>query len=218
MILNNLVKGLSGGELEGRCVLLSALMLSLSVHLSGFSPVHSAAVILASAYFSSGRSLRLITAFLPFILLVLLSGVFFSLKYAASSALAFAAVVSTGALIYSSNVSEIGGAMVFFRIPERFVAVVQVAVAVVPVLASDLMEIWSVTEGRGMRRYSKAMKAFISTAVLRALSLSEAMYSKSFNYRAVYTLRRPDARSVITLSVSVLLFLSTLLPAPPFWL
>lgn len=216
MILDNLARGLREGELEGRCAITSALLLSLTVHVSGFSPLHSLAVILLSTYFSSGRNLRLILAFSPFFVIILLSGIFFSFEYALASALAFAGIISTGAIIYSSSISEIGGAMVFFRVPERFVAVVQMAVAILPLLANDLKEAWFVTWGRGMDRYARTLRAFISTAVLRALSLSEAMYSKSFAYRAVFSLRKPDARSVSILGISALLFLSTLLPVPSF--
>lgn len=210
MILDNLVKGFREGELEGRCSLLSAILLSLTVHTSGFNPIHSLAVVMASTYFSYGRNLRLILSLSPFILLVLISGVFFSYEYSLSSSLAFAAVISAGAIVYSSRISEIGGAMVFFRIPERFVVVVQMAVAILPLLANDLRNVWLVTEGRGMKRYARAMKAFVSTAILRALSMSESLYSKSFRYHAVFAVRRPDGKSILMLGISLLLFSSTL--------
>ncbi len=215
MILDSLLRGLREGDLEGRCSLLSAVLLSLSIHTSGFSPVYSLSAIAVSTYFSSGRNLRLILAMSPFLLLVLISGAFFSFEYSLSSSLAFAGIISAGAIVYSSSVSELGGAMVFFRVPERFVVVVQMAVATLPLLANDLKNVWLVTEGRGLERYAVAMKAFISTAVLRALNMAEALYSKSFSYRAVFAIRRPDGKSLLMLGVSLLLFLSTLPRALP---
>ncbi|AKG91096.1 hypothetical protein GAH_01617 [Geoglobus ahangari] len=210
MILDSLVRGFREGDLEGRCSLLSAILLSLAIHTSGFSPLYSLSAIAISTYFSSGRNLRLIVALSPFLLLVLISGAFFSFEYSLSSALAFAGVISAGAVVYSSSTSEVGGAMIFLRVPERFVVVVQMAVATLPLLASDLKNVWLVTEGKGIGRYARVMRALISTAVLRALNMSEALYSKSFSYRAVFTVRRPDGKSLVMLGISLLLFLSTL--------
>ncbi len=211
MILRNISYGLQEGDLEGRCALLSALFLSISVHLSGFSPFISSAVILISSLASRGRNLRLVAGFFPFFALIILSGLFFSFEYSLISALAFAAIISSGAIIFSSRVSEIAGALIYFRVPERSVSLIQLGLSIMPVLVRDLQEIMFVMDESGLRKYEKVLKAFISTAVLRALSLSESLYSKNYSGRSVFQVRYAEKKDIMLLSVSFLLFLSTAL-------
>ncbi len=211
MILRNLSYGLQEGNFEGRCVLLSAIILSSSVYLSDLDPRISASVILISFFTSEGKNLRLVAGFAPFFALIILSGLFFSLEYSLRSSLAFAAIVSSGAIIYSSRTSEIAGAMVYFKIPERLVSLTQLGLSIMPVLVNDLREIMFVMDERGIKRYEKVLKTFISTAILRALSLSESLYSKNYREKSVFRLRSPEMKDIILISVSFLLFLSTAL-------
>ncbi len=211
MILRNLSYALQEGDFEGRCALISALLLSLSVHLSGFNPHVSAVVILISGFVSRGKNLRLIAAFTPFFVLIILSGLLFSFEYSLMSSLAFAAIISAGVVVYASRISEVAGAMIYFKVPERFVSMIQLGLCVMPVLVNDLQEIMFVMDAKGLRRYENALKAFISTAILRALSLSESLYSKNYRNRCVFMLRSPEKKDITLLSVSFLLFLSTAL-------
>ncbi len=211
MILRNISYGLQEGGLEGRCALLSAFFLSISVHLSDMSPHVALSVMAISGLASRGRNLRLVAGFSPFFILILLSGLFFSFEYSIISALAFAAIISSGAVIFSSRISEITGALIYFKVPERFVSLIQLGLSIMPVLVRDLQEIIFVIDERGLRRYERILKAFISTAVLRAMSLSESLYSKNYTGRIVFQMRSPEKRDIMLLSVSSLLFLSTAL-------
>ncbi|MBE8540500.1 hypothetical protein [Geoglobus acetivorans] len=211
MILQNLNLALSEGDLEGRTALTSSVMLSISIYLSGFSLYVSFAVIAVSALFSGARNLRLVLSFSPFIALILLSGLFFNMGYAVRSSLAFAGILSTGAIVYSSRISEVAGALLWLRIPQKYVSLIQLALASLPLLAKDLAEIFWAVDDSGFAKYSKVMKAFVSTSVLRSISLSEALYSKNFAYNPVGELRKPTGKDSVLTAVSLLLLLSTVL-------
>jgi len=212
MILKNLREGFKSGDLEGRTAVLSSILLSITIHFSSFNPLYSLSVILLSSIFSRGGNFRLILGFSPFILAIILSGFFFSIEFSIKSALAFAGIISTGAILYSSKISEISSALISLKIPERFISIVTIAISILPLMVYDMNEISFVVRERGMRRYIKMLKAFVSTSILRAISLSEALYSKNFNYKAVHHSRKPRIKDFILLKLSFLLFLSTLLP------
>ena len=213
MILRNVSFALREGDFEGRCALISAVLLSLSIHISALNPAVSTVVIVLTGFVSKGNNFRLISGFLPFFILILLSGILFSFKYSLISALAFAGIISTGSVVYSSKISEICGALIYFRVPERFVSLVYLALSIMPVLVNDLREIIFAMNERGFKKYEKVLKAFVSTAILRAISLSESLYSKNYRGKAVYQIRSPGRTDIILLSVSFLLFLSTVLSA-----
>ena len=216
MILENLRKGLRGGDLEGRTAFLSSILLSITIHFSSFDPLYSFSVIFLCSIFSRGRNLNLIIGFFPFIMAIIFSGFFFSLEFSARSALAFAGIISTGAILYSSKISEISSALISLKIPERFVSIVTIAISILPLMVYDMDEISFVVEEKGLKRYFKMLKAFVSTSILRAISLSEALYSKNFNYKAVGCSRKPRIKDIILLKLSFLLFLSTFLPVRSF--
>lgn len=213
MILRNLSLGLAEGDIEGRIALLSAIVLSSSVYLSGLSIPVSISVIFISAVFSKLKNFRLIFGMSPFLILILISGLFFDLSYSVKSAIAFSAVLSTGAIIYSSRISEICGAMAYFKFPERLISMIQLSLSIFPLIVRDLQEIMWVIDGRGFERYSRVMKAFVSTAVLRGISLSEALYSKNFTFRPLYTLRKPKIKDYALILLSLSVFLSTMIQA-----
>ncbi|WP_048090614.1 hypothetical protein [Geoglobus acetivorans] len=211
MILQNLNLALNEGDLEGRTALMSSIMLSASIYLSGFDIYVSFAVIAVSSLFSGGRNFRLILSFYPFMALILFSGVFFDMGYAVRSSLAFAGILSTGAMVYSSRISEVTGALLWMRVPEKYVSLMQLALASLPLLAKDLAEIFWAVDDSGFAKYRKVLKAFVSTSVLRSISLSEALYSKNFAYIPAGVLRKPTMKDVALTAVSLLLLLSTVL-------
>ncbi len=211
MILRNISYALQEGDFEGRCVLISVFLLSLSIHISNFNPIISVIVISISTTVSKMRNLGLIIGFSPFFILILISGVFFSFQYSAMSALAFAAIISAGSMVYSTKISEIGGAMTYFKFPKRFVSLIYLSLSIMPVLVNDLKEILFVLDERGIKKYEKVLKSFISTAILRAISLSETLYSKNYRGAAVFYVRPPEKNDFILFSISFLVFLSTVL-------
>uniref|UniRef100_A0A7C4W3Q8 Energy-coupling factor transporter transmembrane protein EcfT n=1 Tax=Geoglobus ahangari TaxID=113653 RepID=A0A7C4W3Q8_9EURY len=208
-MIGRLQAALREGDLEGRSSLISVFLLSLSVYISGFSLVICSLALMITVYFTKGRSLKTVTAFAPFYVLIMISGFFFDIGYAIKVTIAFATLLSVGTLIYSSKIEEIAGALIFFRFPKKLVSTIQLAVSIFPLLVNDLKEISEVIDARGLEYYKKILKAFVSTSILRALSISEALFSKNFNYNPIYEIRSPKRKDITLLLLSLLLFLST---------
>lgn len=207
-MIKRLQAALREGDLEGRCSLISVFLLSLSIYISGFSLAICFVALMISIYFTKGRSLKTVTAFIPFYVLIMISGFFFDLRYAVKTTIAFATLLSVGTLIYSSKIEEIAGALMFFKFPKKLVSTIQLAVSIFPLLVNDLNEITEVIDARD---YKKILKAFVSTSILRALSISEALFSKNFDYNPIYEIRSPERKDITLLLLSLLLFLSTVL-------
>jgi len=98
--------------------------------------------------------------------------------------------------------------LMFFKFPKKLVSTIQLAVSIFPLLVNDLNEISEVIDARD---YKKILKAFVSTSILRALSISEALFSKNFDYNPIYEIRSPERKDITLLLLSLLLFLSTVL-------
>ena len=211
-MIGRLKAALREGDLEGRCTLISIFLLSLSVYTSGFSFVVCFVAFAVSVYFTKGKSLNTVAAFAPFYVLIVISGFLFDLEYALKVTIAFAILLSVGTLVYSSKIEEIAGALIFLRFPKKFVSTIQLAVSVLPLLVNDLNEISEVVGGRGLEYYKRILKAFVSTSILRSLSVAEALFSKGFDYNPIYEIRTPKREDFILLLLSLLLFLSTVLP------
>ncbi len=207
-MIKRLQAALREGNLEGRCSLISVFLLSLSIYISSFSLAICFVALMISIYFTKGRSLKTVTAFIPFYVLIMISGFFFDLRYAVRTTIAFATLLSVGTLIYSSKIEEIAGALMFFKFPKKLVSTIQLAVSIFPLLVNDLNEITEVIDAKD---YKKILKAFVSTSILRALSISEALFSKNFDYNPIYEIRSPERKDITLLLLSLLLFLSTVL-------
>ncbi len=207
MILDSLKEGLRGGEREGRICLISAILLSLSVYLSSMALEVSLLIIALTAAITSGRSLRILKALIPFYILFATTAIFFGFQ-AVKSLLAFMAVISAGTLIYSTSIGEISGALLYFKLPQRFVSIISLAISMLPLVVSDFDNIREIYASRGIAGYYRLLKAFTSTTILRAISISESLYSKSFSYRAVGDLRRPDLKdlAIFLLSAAILIY------------
>ena len=210
-MIKRLQAALREGDLEGRCSLISVFLLSLSIYISGFSLAICFVALMISIYFTKGRSLKTVTAFIPFYVLIMISGFFFDLRYAVKTTIAFATLLSVGTLIYSSKIEEIAGALMFFKFPKKLISTIQLAVSIFPLLVNDLKEISEVIDAKGLEYYTKILKAFVSTSILRALSISEALFSKNFDYNPIYEIRSPERKDITLLLLSLLLFLSTVL-------
>ena len=195
-MIKRLQAALREGNLEGRCSLISVFLLSLSIYISGFSLAICFVALMISIYFTKGRSLKTVTAFIPFYVLIMISGFFFDLRYAVKTTIAFATLLSVGTLIYSSKIEEIAGALMFFKFPKKLVSTIQLAVSIFPLLVNDLNEISEVIDARD---YKKILKAFVSTSILRALSISEALFSKNFDYNPIYEIRSPERKDITLL-------------------
>ena len=206
MIVENLKEGFKEGNLEGRCVLLSSLFLSSSIYISGFNVLISLCSIAISAAFSKGKVLRFIFGFLPVIILLFIS----SLISGFNVLIAFIGILCSGALITSSKYPEIAGALIYFRFPEKFVSYVGISLALLPTVINDLENV-KFLYGRSVKEYYSMLKAFVAAVIIRSLSLGETLYSKGFTEKIYYEVRKPNAIDLALLSLSSLLFLSTVL-------
>ena len=203
MIVESLKEGFKEGTLEGRCVIISVLLLSLSVYASNFEIFASVSAILISAAFSRGKVLKFLVGFLPVILLLLLSSLISGFKVL----LAFIAILFSGSLLTSSRYSEIVGALIYFKFPEKLVSYVGIALSALPVILSDLENVKLLYR----RSYYPMLKAFVSAAIIRSMSVGEMLYSKCFAERTYYEVRKPKFADLLLLSLSLLLFFSTVL-------
>ena len=198
MIVESLKEGLRGGEREGRCALLSASLLSVSVYASGMAFEISLTATFVPLLVTKGRSLKLLKAFLPFYILFAVTAFFVGIT-ALKSLLAFLAIISAGSLVFSSQPSEIIGALKFFKFPEKLVSLLQIALSILPVIVSDFENVKNIY----CRSYYRLLKAFVSTAILRAVSFSESLYSKNFRYKAAGKTRKPGKADYLLLVVSI---------------
>lgn len=206
MIIDSLQEGLKGGRREGRTSLISAMILSVSVYLSSMALEVSIAAIVLAATITTGRSLKVLKAFLPFYAFFAITAIFFGFQ-AIKSLLAFMAVLSAGTLLYSTNSKEIAGALLFFRVPQRAVSIISLGISMLPLILNDFNNIKQIYRSKGIKGYYRLLKAFTSTTVLRAISISESLYSKNFNYKAMAKTRQPDLKDFTVMLLSVLILI-----------
>ncbi len=205
MIVDLLREGLRGGNREGRSCLLSAVLLSASVYASSMDWLTSSVIVLFSSIATRGRALKILTGLLPLYVLFGIS-ILFTGIYGVKTLLAFLALMSAGSMVYSTNINEIAGALLFFRIPKKVVSVLTLAVSMLPMLLEDFQNVVEVHRDGAFKHY-RLLKAFVSTAILRAISLSESLYSKNFTYRAFGTIRRPDKKDIAIVAISATIFI-----------
>jgi len=134
--MNNMIN-----RIEGRTAIVSAMFLSTSVYLSKMNPMITLTIFFLSTVFTQGLSIKILRSLLFIGILILLSGLFFNPKYALKAFFAFIAIISSGSLIYSSSLNEIFGALIFFKIPERFVAIISIPLSLLPTALNDLRNI-----------------------------------------------------------------------------
>ena len=180
---------------EARCAIVAAAILSASVYAT-FSPLLSIYVIAVSALATRFWSLRILASlrylFLPFAISAVVS------LDALRLAIAFAAMISAGALIMSCDQAELAGALLYFRIPERIVSVIFIALSTVELVARDVRNVLEVQTSK-----MAAFKALAATLFLRSAGMTEALYSKCFSFRAPALRRKPGWRDAAILASAV---------------
>ncbi len=187
---------------EPRMLLISTSLMIASAY--SFDPYVSLAIIAISYLFSPKKALSATLASLPFIALIAL------FSYRALTALA---IVCMGSLIYGTPPEEFGYALMYFRVPPRIANSVSVSMRMFRLAVTDLERVCEVVgfEGlRGFKRYSRILRAISVISVLRALSLSEVLYSRGFNFdRRIVVKRRPKGRDIALLIASLAIFIYT---------
>ncbi|MEM0332528.1 MAG: hypothetical protein QXO73_06095, partial [Archaeoglobaceae archaeon] len=89
--------------IEGRCCLLSTILLTISVYIS-VNPIVSAYVILVSALATRGFSFKVLKLFLPLIMVFSISAL---LLQNLNLILKFVAILSCGSLVFATQQSQI---------------------------------------------------------------------------------------------------------------
>ncbi len=179
-------------------------MMSAAVYASGISTLASVYAIVISALATRGWSLKVLRLFAPLLALGVIAAII-SVD-ALRLTLGFAAFISVGAMVLRCSTSEIAGALIYFRVPERIVSVIAIALTVVELIARDARNVFEVQNSK-----LAAFKALAATAFLRSVGLSEALYSKCFSFRAVYAIREPSGRDVLLLAAGLAELLATLI-------
>jgi len=211
MIVESLKEGFKEGDREGRVCLISALLLSASIYLSGMNAITSSVAITISAIYTKGRSVKLFKGFAPLIVLLLLTGAFAGLKTAIETTLAFLGILSAGSIVLATKRSELAGALIYFKVPEKFVSYITIALSLLPIVFNDFENVMFLHREGRISKYYNILKSLVSTVVLRSLSHAETLFCKNFKERVYYEVRKPEKSDVIFLSAVLLLFSSTAL-------
>jgi len=189
---------------EPRTLLISTILLVISAY--SFDPYVSAFVIIVSFVFGFRKAVSAILAASPFLILLSV------LSYKVVTAVA---LVCVGSLIYGTTPEEFGYALSYFRIPAKISNSIVVSMRMFRILVKDLERIYESVKMEGtswFSRYRNLLKALTLTAMLRALSISEALYSRGFRFDSrVYITRSPGRRDYALLIASLSLFLYTYL-------
>ncbi len=180
--------------IEGRCCLLSTLLLTISVYLS-ISPAVSLYVILISAIATKGFSLKVLRLFLPLIIIFSISAL---LLQNLNLTLKFVAILSCGSLVFATQQSQIAGALKFLRVPEKFISVTMLALNFFRLITWDLENMKALNLPK-----RDLLKTLASISVLRAIGLAESLYSKCYNYRSFYEVKKVSKKDVLLVAASV---------------
>ncbi len=184
---------------EGRTALLSAVLATLSIYVSGFSPVVSVTVMAITLRLKNLRSLRYFT---PFIALFFFSAFLLGgLKHALIMTLAVLAMLLSGLLVTSVPSTEFGKSLAYFGFPEAWAFQIALAIRMFSVLKNDARRCVEATGS-----YFKALKAFASIAVLRSVALAETLYCRNYSGKIPGELKKPELTDYITLLLLLLVF------------
>ncbi|MEM4496501.1 MAG: hypothetical protein QXM06_04305 [Archaeoglobaceae archaeon] len=181
--------------IEGRCCLLSTILLTISVYIS-VNPIVSAYVILVSALATRGFSFKVLKLFLPLIMVFSISAL---LLQNLNLILKFVAILSCGSLVFATQQSQIAGALKFLRIPEKFISVTMLALNFFKLITWDLENMKTLNLPK-----RDLLKTLASMSVLRAIGMAESLYSKCYNYRAFYEVRKVSKRDTLLIAASIL--------------
>lgn len=185
-------------EIEGRICLISIFILTTSIYLTQSVKLMIFTVIF-SALLTRGYSLKILKVLLPLFVFFLVS--IFVYPEAWKLLLLFASIVSAGSLVFASSTSQISSALIYFRVPEKFVSTVSLSLNFLQLL------LWDLENLKDLRlKLFKLLKILSSLAFLRSIGLAEALYSKCYNYRVFYQKRMPkieDLSALLTILIAI---------------
>ena len=195
-------------DVEGRTALLSALLLTASVYVSGFSVPVSIAAFLISLIFCP-EIVRSLLTLLPMLAFFTISSCVLSgLKQALNMGFAMFAVLTSGLIVASVPVDEFSLSLSYFGLPERWAFQIGLAIRMLGVLKEDMKRCLEASrlESRGFFAYLKALKAFSAVVVLRSVALAESLYCKGYSGKIAGELRKPGLKDFLLLLISSSVF------------
>ncbi len=198
-----LEKALESSDLEARCGLLSVILLSLSAY--SFRKDTAILIILLAFAFCPKKILYGLIFSTPVIAFFAITSY---LLGGFSNLLTVVALLSIGFLLYGIIPEEFGSALMYFKFPPSFSHTIALAVRMFHVLIVDFERIAEALKGERMYHF-KLLKALTAVALIRALTIAEALYAKGFDFdRKVIVCRKPKAKdyALLICSISILLY------------
>jgi len=195
-------------DVEGRTALLSALLLTASVYVSGFSVPVSIAVLLISLIFCP-KIVRSLLTLLPMLAFFTFSSCALSgLKQAVNMGFAMLAILTSGLMVASVSADEFSLSLCYFGLPEQWAFQIGLAIRMLGVLKEDVKRCLEASklEHKGFFAYLKALKAFSAVVVLRSVALAESLYCKGYSGKIAGELRKPGLKDFLLLLVSSIIF------------
>ncbi len=201
-------------KIEGRTAIVSSLLLTTSIYISGFS-IYISTLVLILVFLFFPKIILNIKKFIPFLMFFFLSSfILSSLYYSIKITLSIFAILMSGLIVTNLSTSEFSKALTYFKIPESWALSVSLALRMLRVLETDIcrcFEAAKLDSKSKFETYFKVLKAFTAIAVLRSVSLAEALYCKGYSGKVLGELRKPSLKDVVFLLLSIFVLILSLL-------
>ncbi|MCS7121895.1 MAG: hypothetical protein NZ895_04775 [Archaeoglobaceae archaeon] len=160
--------------------------------------------VIFSSLLTKGYSLRLLRILSPLLIFFAISLPFYPEVW--KLALLFISIISAGSLIFASTTSQISAALLYFKVPEKFVSVVNLSLNFLQLLLWDLENIKEVQRSR-----IEIIKVLTSLSILRALGLAETLYSKCYSYKTIFYTKKPGFRDLLIFATVLLIVIVSII-------
>ncbi|RUM34908.1 MAG: hypothetical protein DSY33_00990 [Archaeoglobus sp.] len=201
-------------SVEGRIAIFSALLLTASIYISGFSLLVSALSIIISLVFCP-RIIRSIILLSPMLIFFVFSSyILGGIKHSLNMSVAMLAILSSGLLVSSVPVTEFSLSLKYFGFPESWAFRIGLAIRMFEVFKEDVRRCFEASklECRGVHIYLRALKSFSAVIVLRSVALAESLYCKGYSGKLPGELRKPNFKDFLLLLFSAIVLITSLHP------
>ena len=164
-------------KIEARTTLILTFILTFSILISDFNPLVCLLALIPT--FIAIRNILKISTYFPVFLLLLLS-----LKIDFKLIFGIFSLITVGlALVSRLSLREFFNSLLFFKIPYTFAFIIIVAFSFLKILLRDLKNIYEIKRHEIKSKFmlvSEIMKSLSSVAILRAIVISELLYSRGY--------------------------------------
>ncbi len=171
-------------KIEARTLVFMLFLLSFSVIISNFDILILILVIpIVLMNFNIIKTFRYLN-YIPILLLTLLS-LKIDWKMIVGVTVLFLLGVS---LILNFSIGELYSALVFFRVPKHIAFMAVLSLKFFEIALNDLRNIWDIKkyeEKNRFRRILEVTRGLASISVLRAIAMTEILYSRGFNVNKI---------------------------------